>query len=299
MNRSKRKSIGPNPAPGSRLSAGIGYVVIPSDVDRQLYIDQCFRTGTIMMYTEEQEVIRDVSVDEDTIQQIQFPETIDDLGSAIAWLLLPLKKQPIVTALILKNDETLDIIEHQRRLRKQTDTGLAEISLRGDKGLIGVIVDGETPDSGQLNITVSNRSNNAQLNINIKGKAKIVASDSIELKAGREFVVIIDDPFIDDAITTIKYTKEQGFEYSDEFGNQIFVRKDEIQVITNKFRLVQGNEAMVLGNTLKALLDDFIAAVASITTSTLIGAQPILNKAQVEALKQRTEAILSELGFLD
>jgi len=50
---------------------------------------------------------------------------------------------------------------------------------------------------------------------------------------------------------------------------------------------------------MKKLLDDFITQVSSILVTTSLGAMPILNKTQMEALKQRTGTILSELSNTD
>lgn len=57
-----------------------------------------------------------------------------------------------------------------------------------------------------------------------------------------------------------------------------------------------GLEAAVLGDTLRELFDDFIDEVSNITVATSIGVQPIINKAQVLAFKDRTEDFLSKFN---
>lgn len=297
--RGRKKSIGPIPVPGRRLSAGIGYAVIPSDVDRDQYIKQCYRTGTILMYTEDQEVIRDVSVDEEDIQSIIFPEIVNDLGSAVVWVLLPLKRQPVVVSVIMKPDESLDIQEHQRKIRKQTDFGLAEISLRGDKGIMSFTIDAEESDGGQLNVRVQNANSTAQMNLFVRGKATIEATDRIDMKAINDIQMTIEDPSVVNSKTTIQYKRGEGFSYIDEFKNTIKIINGQVSIDSKKFVLNNGGQPMVLGDALKSLLDDFITATGSITTATLIGASPIINKAQIDALKTRSAQILSKLGFLD
>lgn len=66
-------------------------------------------------------------------------------------------------------------------------------------------------------------------------------------------------------------------------------------------KIVFGNEAnaenAVLGLKLQALLQAFIQATGMITTTTLIGAMPILNKAQVDALQAQIPGIVSKVVF--
>lgn len=55
----------------------------------------------------------------------------------------------------------------------------------------------------------------------------------------------------------------------------------------------------VLGNALQTVLNAFIDQVATITTSTAIGTQPILNAAAVLSLKSQVNSIISSVNFIE
>ena len=85
----------------------------------------------------------------------------------------------------------------------------------------------------------------------------------------------------------------------DEFKNEITVKEGEVDIVSKKINLGKGKEKVVLGDTLKGLLDDTLDAISQISTVTAIGVQPITNIASFQALKSKTSSILSKLSNTD
>lgn len=120
-----------------------------------------------------------------------------------------------------------------------------------------------------------------------------------------------------------KYKKGDGFSYKDEFDNEVICKNGEINLTSKKIvekadtiNHNNGGEPMVLGNTLKDLLDQLCSQVSNICTaaSTLIvtcgmpgspsspptnAAQFIAAQSQVNAIKGRLQQILSQKSNLD
>ena len=208
----------------------------------------------------------------------------------------------------------------------QAKSGLQDDLLKSAENINNTI------KGGKIFIDVQNDSGTAEVNLNVKGDINFVTEGTTFIKNSKELLLEvrdeIDDPEnlinfttqisvqngnfnfkiiqinadgseVTEGATILNYTKGTGLSFTDEFNNQVITNKDEVIVNSKKFSLNSGAQAMVLGNILKTLLDDFITAVSEITTTTMLGAQPIINIEQVIALKERTEQILSKLGFLD
>ena len=86
----------------------------------------------------------------------------------------------------------------------------------------------------------------------------------------------------------------------DKFSNEATFNQDNIQFKCAKFNVGDGAEPMVLGETLKGLLEDLISAITSITVPTPhgISGTPI-NSSQFSAINSRLKTMLSQLSNTD
>lgn len=93
---------------------------------------------------------------------------------------------------------------------------------------------------------------------------------------------------------------EEKAHYKDEKGNEATFNEDNIQFKCNKFNVGEGNEPMVLGDTLKGLLEDLISAIKTITVATPHGPSGTpINSAQFSAINSRLKTMLSKLSNTD
>lgn len=67
----------------------------------------------------------------------------------------------------------------------------------------------------------------------------------------------------------------------------------EFKVKTEKFNIGKATEPIVLADSLISLLSDILDEIASSTTSTMLGAQPLLNAVNISAFKDRLDEIKS------
>ena len=88
--------------------------------------------------------------------------------------------------------------------------------------------------------------------------------------------------------------------YTDKFNNEAVFNEDNIQFKCKKFNVGNGNEHMVLGDTLKGLLEQLIGAINSLTVPTPHGPSGTpLNSAQFNSIKSQLSKILSQLSNTD
>jgi len=268
----KRRDIGPKSVPGGQLSAGIGYVIVPADQDRDIYISQCFSTGTIMVLVEDQDYVSDIKIDVHRLQFITFPDTPEELGSCVAWVSSPVFKKPIVVSIITKGDDFVDVVENQFKFRRETDNAYAEISARGDKGQMFFSVDSDEEDGGRLNVLVKNRSNKGELNLLVKGNVNLESTDNFNIKSANSFNISIKNPLDDnETITEISYHRDEGFSYKDQYENEISINDGQITTKSEKIVQNEGGNQAVLGNQLKGYEEDKLTEFDTHTHPTALG----------------------------
>ena len=348
-------SIGQNGVPFPKNYGGIGYIYIPSDVERQKFISTCYNITKVSFVTEDGQIYHNVPIDKVAIKEVIFPSDDRKLGSPIVWMNIPFKDSPVVIGVYNALDEFQKLEEDQFALEKITSTGMVKISGKGKTGELFIYVNnfsstGNTLDlqddqleslpsrqqieGGKIFIDVQNDGGTAEVNLNVKGKINIVTEDTTYIKNANEFLLEVRDEELDpnngltnvttkisfkngildfkivtlddqgnetkDGIIELNYTRGTGLNYVDEFNNQIITNKDQVQITSKKFLLNGGAEAMLLGNTWKKLMDNFIDTVSQITVTTSEGPSgPPINVADIIAFKEQTQNVLSQLGFLD
>ena len=66
---------------------GVGYVIIPKEdnIDRNQFVEQCYRTSTILLLTSDGQQYENVSVNKGVINNLEFPEEFDQTGSKVIY----------------------------------------------------------------------------------------------------------------------------------------------------------------------------------------------------------------------
>jgi hypothetical protein len=274
----KVKNIGLNSV-GKRNANGIAYVFLPRDADREAYIANCFNTSTVSLVTENGEYFHKVPIGKLAIQMIDFPLSVNQTGSPVLWSNVPIHNQIIVTDVFEFKNQFQSLEESQFKITKRLNNNVAGISLRGKAGQILMSASGESEGSGQMEINLSNFFQTALFKMFVQGE--------ILLKSTASFFV--------NSFNAFKLSVLNG---NNEAVSRIEATLNNITIDSETIQHSDGKEPMVLGDTLEALLEDFITAVSNITVTTSLGVSPIINKAQVEALKQRVEAIKSKISKL-
>lgn len=273
-------SLGQTPNAGYQYQGGIGYVAIPSDLDREQYIALCYKQGRVSIRTEDGGFINRCPISVDLLNWIVFPNKIEENGSVVTWTLEPTHKQPMINGILLSNNDILDIKEHEFKMGRKYEDNFIFISGSPKKEFHSVVVSGEKKP--KYIVRVLNKNNDSEKIEEIQGTSKTIVVKELEQISNASIKTSV---LKQDAQETIEVYHLQTLN-----GN--YFKGDE-------FVINDGKEAMALGDTLKAFLDEFIDTVASSTVTTSIGQMPLLNASQITALKQKTENILSKIGKLD
>lgn len=273
---------------------GFGYIFIPKDMDREVYIQDCFKRQQLNLLNETTRV-DNVKIPKHLIGDIQFPLTYKELGSYILYVTIPKYNQPIAIGILNKDNSTNDIKEGEFKIIKsQSSTELAFV-LNSRDGLI--ILKGDASINSELRLDF--RGKESIINILCENKiyqeskdleSRVYNSHSIKIKGEKE----------DDLQTSIRYINGVGYEYKDEFGNEIICKEKQVEIKSEKIIHSTGTEPMVLGNKLVKTLNSLCDAISKLTVPTALGPSGVpINISDFQEIKKELEDIKSQISYLD
>ena len=269
-------NIGVIPFQDDKWSCGIAYICIPKDIDRDIFIADCFLKGTVMIKSQDGGVYKNCPINKSTFNDIIWPDKYTENGTAVVYITEPIHKQPIVVASLIFNNEIVDQTEQQFKLKRHFKNSVVEISGSAQDEYLTILVEGDK--KSDFLIKLSNKNNDAILNIDIDGYYNLLAVNDINIASQSQIINKVG--------------------YGDK-STKITQDATEINNRANKFSINDGSQAMILGNIFKNLFDDFIDTVAQSTVTTRIGQMPLLNATQIAAFKAKTAQILSDISFTD
>jgi hypothetical protein len=269
--------IGLQRIPGYKYSVGIAYIAMPSDLERETYIRDCYKNCFVSIKTEDGGFLNRIAINPETMNFIDFPTEAGKLGSAVVYVVDDLYQQPHIIGRIQSPDELGDGREHGFKFRRALDGGFVEVSGSGKDRSINLLVDGEE-QKGSVNIHIFNKNQDCELKVDVTGDVNVVASGVVTATSHKGVI-----------IQTLGEGDSTRFEQTDT----------EHKFTSQKVIVNDGEDPMVLGNELKTFLENLIDEIGAITTVTALGLQPIVNKVKVTALKDKLNTILSKEGFLN
>jgi hypothetical protein len=183
-----------------RNTVGVCYVIIPGNVDRGLYIKNCYRRGIISVQFEDGGHLDNVPVCIDILQWIEFPSDIEKLGSGLLYVNERTHNKPIIVGRLLKNDEAISLSENEFKFEKTTDNGNVIISGKGDSGNLFISVYGKGNYGGKMYVNIKNDSDKAEFNLSLNGQINI-DTQKINIGKVKSMQAVLKG---DDTITQLK-----------------------------------------------------------------------------------------------
>ena len=227
---------------------GIGYVIIPSDVNREEYIENCYVNEEVSIYPETGGTCyNNVKVSVNCLNNLEFPEG-GNFGSCVVYILHPTQKIPIVVGILSKKDEGFTLNYKLFKLMKSLGGNSVSITGDGVNGNLVINVHSEEDEGGQIVIDVNNFSQTGLFRLSVKGNI-ILLANSMFLKCKEEF----------DLEANKIYLKSEEFDIE---SKSIRFLGDKVQFHNEKIEIGKQNlEYAILGETLK---NDFIIPILGI-----------------------------------
>lgn len=227
---------------------GLGSVIVPPDVDRQTYIDNCFSTETVSVMPEFGGMsFNRVPIALSALQNIEFPEEGNSFGSQVVFLYHPNTRAPFIIAVLDKKNELVGVEWKQFKLFKALGDNFVSVVGDGKRGNLYVTVRGtEDNAGGQILVSVINPQNKGKIQVQVQGDIVIVGNN------------------ISMTCLTTKIVSKDSFEVQTDTA----VVKAETKISLGK----ENYEPAVLGNKLK---DDIIKPLLSALKTDLMVATAV------------------------
>lgn len=239
-----KRALTKQPAAANDYAVGRGYIFIPFGVDREQFVQTALRNERVSLMLEDgRGSINDAYISKTVLQEISFPEKTGELGSPIAYLNIYPANEFTVIAVLSSNDNSQLLKEYQFKKVKESEIGRVSVIGNGDNGELIISVDGENEDSGKVILNIKNSENKGELEINVLGGTNIYTQGDKVLKSAKsiELQVVNNET---QKKSSLKYEKDQGLIYLDEFSNKLEANKKGVSfsINTEKENQEEGEE---------------------------------------------------------
>lgn len=279
-------------------SGGVGYLVVPEEIDRTQYIDDCYRTQTVSINAGEgYGYFNAVRCPQNVLENLQFP-TEGNRGTPVLWVKDGMSHLPVIVGWLRKEGDYYALGENQWRISRGNDKRNVEIFVDGNTSSFQINVLGDEQEPANLQIKLSSKNKDSVFNLSSDNEIQLSGVKKTVLNSNNEIQLLIKEE--GEKKFQIKYTLKEGFLYEDEFENSIRCVDELIELKSKKINHNEGKEPMVLGDTLEKILSDMLTAIQKITVVSPAGTtSPPVNIADFAKIQQQLSKIKSEHSNLD
>lgn len=295
--------------------SGIGYVIIPTEVDAAEYVQRCYRNSSLSISGGYNSTyMHNVKVVDGVLDKVKFPNGDDELGSPVVWIRDSFTNRPIIIGTIKAAGDSNMTLTDQQRIYQETAESVVEMFLDALNGRINITAKGGESVPSEIVIQAMSGCTEGDV-VRLVSKDKLTGeAKTFDLNLTKNFEITINNGKED----IVKITAdEESVEFTDhwqnniilnatethfkdQWGNEVIQNEENTQVLTNKFNVGQGVEQMVLGNTLVDLLGQLIDAILNMTVVTHAGPSGTpINAATFSAIKAKLDTALSKLSNTD
>ena len=249
---------------------GLGYVIKPSDLNHDEYINNCFINQTVSILPDTSAIcIHSVPVPSYLLQSIKFPEGEETFGSLVVYLLHPTQKRPIIVAILDKIGQENALNHHEFKYTSNYGNNSVNIIGRGDKGNLIISVESEEEDGGNIDIIINNLNDRGKLTLEVRGDV-VLFSKNISLQIEENVIIT---------------SKSVKFE-----NDKTQVDSKEIELGSEDLeKAVKGSS---LNNDILSPLLDILSTFTVTVTGTVGTVNPTIVP-QIKALQAKLDSILS------
>ena len=264
-------------------TTGFGYVLIPEGVDRDKFVDTCFRTNKISIIDDSAgNIIHGCFISNEALQNIQFPRKVGEKGTPVMWISQSYMNQPMIVGTFVATNGRIPMrSDEEFSILREWDKGSLSITGSAKRGTL-------------LKVTASKK---AEIEAFEELTAKMIdpvteneSGISVNKEEMSVFATYGEDEDKDFSKTTIT---EQGFVTETKVGDTDYkhtvngskaettifdctLRFEDKKVTLSQgeamIEISNGKMAIINGGTgLNELLTKIVDAIATLTVSTAVG----------------------------
>ena len=273
----------------NRTICGIGYVVLPSDVNPGDYVRTCFADEKVSILLEGGgSIYKDCAISLPALRDVEFPERTGELGSQVVFVMHSGHNAPIIIAVISKRDQKATLGHKEFKLEKTSGRNRVSIHGEAKRGNLFVRVESIDKNQGNILIKVLQRQGRGSCRIEVQGdivlfsnnilfrsrNTSFYANDEISLKSGDRVEVLAEKRAVID-----------GGEKAVIDAKKVYLGDED-----------KADNPVVLGEELKDILESIIDEMAGLMVlmgQVTLSVDPV-SQASIRLIKTRLKGILSE-----
>lgn len=194
IKRVRKPGVAPVRKQGTvQQTTGFGYVLIPEGVDRDKFVDTCFRKNKISIIDDsEGNVIHECFISNEALQNITFPRKVGEKGTPVMWIAQSYMNQPMVVGTFtatngkipMRSDEEFSIL-------REWDKGSLSITGSAKRGTLFISIRGQQFGTMKINALGDE---NAVLEVGSTGQVKVSGNKRVDVEAFEELTAKMIDP---------------------------------------------------------------------------------------------------------
>lgn len=246
--------------PNSNYPVGFGYITIPVNIDRDKYIETCYRRERVAIQLDEGgSQINNCFISKEALGSIQFPVSANELGSGVVFIVPEFKTIPVIIGVVSKLDETQLLKENSFKKVIKSKNSIVSIEGDGNTGELFINVTSDDSEGGNINIFLRNNDKSSKFDLKCFGNIDILAEGDITIKntGSLNLSNVSSDSDGNEVINSNFNINNEGFSLSDKYTNRI--TSDENGIIKvypkERFEVFEGSEPSVKGKELKSQLE--------------------------------------------
>ena len=218
--------------PSENLPCGVGFVIIPNNVDIKTYKEDVYRSGRISIYGGYgHSNFYNVLIDREVLQRVKFPEKTGEMGSPVVWINIPKHNEPIVIACLKYDEDFHSTSEFRSRTTRGNDGNLVDFDLDGKKGKATLNIVGNAKSDSELEINISSVNHKGKFKLIVDGRILEKTSDStIRISEKQMISAVTDKKGITKSKFELNSESEYRLDYEDEFENKIRSTEDKLNI---------------------------------------------------------------------
>lgn len=279
-------------------TGGVGFLVVPDEIDRIQYIEDCYRTQTVTINGGEgYGYFSAVRCPQNILENLQFP-TETSRGTPVVWVKDGMSHLPVIVGWLRPEGDFYALGENQWRVSRGNDKRNVEIFVDGNISELQINLLGDSEEPANIDIKLSSQNKDSSFNLYSDNEINVTAVNKMTLKSNNEMNITVEENGVTKGL--IQYQLGIGTLIKDEFGNVIKTSDGLIELLSKQINHNEGKEPMVLGNTLAELLSKLLDAIMALTVISPVGATSVpVNIQDFAAIKEKINDIKSKISNLD